>query len=106
MSDYLHENAVKKMFDSKPPASNFVFAEVTVRFPIDKDTKFPVKIFTEDDTKEMILEVLKDIKAEISNATLCLIDDKAVFNVRQIENIINQKMEEYKNERTDKRISD
>ena len=97
MSDYLHENAVKKMFDDKPPASNFVFAEVTIRIPIDKDTKFPVKIFTEGDTKEMILEVLKDIKTEISNTTLFLTDDKAVFNVRQIENIINQKMEDIKN---------
>jgi len=97
MSDYLHENAVKKMIDSNPQVFQSAYAEVTIRIPIDKDTKYPVKIFTEDDTKEMILEVLKDIKAEISNATLCLIDDKAVFNVRQIENIINQKMEEHKN---------
>lgn len=95
MSDYFHENAVKKMLVDKTTASNFVFAEVTIRFPIDKDTKFPVKIFTEGDTKEMILEVLKGIKAEISNTTFFLTDDKALFNLQQIENIINQKMEEY-----------
>lgn len=101
MSDYLHENAVKKMLDDKPTASNFVFAEVTVRFPIDKDTKFPVKIFTEDDTKEMILEVLTDIgsKIEMDRLNSCRTDfgEGVQYELNHVIEIIDNKIKENKN---------
>lgn len=101
MSDYLHENAVKKMFDDKPPASNFVFAEVLVRFPIDKNTKFPVKIFTEEQAKEMILKALTDVGSEIETDRLssCRTDfgEGVQYELNHVIEIIDNKIKEIKN---------
>lgn len=57
MSDYLDTEEVKKITDA--------IVEVTVSIPIDKNTKFPVKILTEGQAKEMVLKALEDVKAEI-----------------------------------------
>lgn len=102
MSDYLHENAVKKMFVDKTTASNFVFAEVTIRFPIDKDTKFPVKIFTEDEAKEMILQALTDVRSEIETdrRSSCRTDfgEGVQYELNHVIEIIDNKIKEIKND--------
>jgi hypothetical protein len=98
MSDYFHEQMVGKMK-----------LEVTV--PIDDNTTFPVKILTEGKAKEMVLQALEDVRAEINEeiedkkevSHLTLATKTYMSALVKCRQMIDRKIKEIKHERSDNR---